>query len=190
MNRSPEDELAEDADIKHLTPQPYRRRYRSGGMPQNDNNAHERWLSVSDFVAYSPDHSYIYRPTGEDLDVDCGQCAGDAGQVWRRQNALAANVWLDRNDAVEQRTWAPGEPQIIEDRLVAEGGFFAKRGARVFNLYKPPADHRLRSAATSGSGAIICMRCGPNEADHIEQLVCPSRAATGREDQPRAGPRR
>jgi hypothetical protein len=54
------------------------------------------------------------------------------------QKELAANVWLDRNDGVEQRTWAPGEPQIIENKLVAEGGFFAKQGARVFNLYKPP----------------------------------------------------
>jgi hypothetical protein len=51
---------------------------------------------------------------------------------------LTANVWLNRNDAVEQRVWAPGEPQIIENRLVAEGGFFPKDGARVFNLYKPP----------------------------------------------------
>ena len=54
------------------------------------------------------------------------------------KKALAANIWLDRNDAVEQRTWAPGEPQIIKDKLVADGGFFPKRGARVFNLYKPP----------------------------------------------------
>ena len=32
----------------------------------------------------------------------------------------------------------PGEPQVIENKLVAEGGFFAKQGARIFNVYKPP----------------------------------------------------
>ena len=95
-------------------------------------------LSISDFIAHSPDHTYIYRPTGEEWTSTAVNARVLPVPIGRGIKALAANIWLDRNDPVEQRTWAPGEPQIIEDKLVAEGGFFAKRGARVFNTYKPP----------------------------------------------------
>jgi Family of unknown function (DUF5906) len=95
-------------------------------------------LPISDFIAHSPDHSYIYRPTGEPWTSTAVNARVLPVPIGRGLKALPANVWLDRNDAVEQRTWAPGEPQVIEDRLVAEAGFFPKLGARVFNLYKPP----------------------------------------------------
>jgi hypothetical protein len=35
-------------------------------------------------------------------------------------------------------TWAPGEPPIIEDRVVNQGGWLMKPGAKVFNLYLGP----------------------------------------------------
>jgi hypothetical protein len=57
----------------------------------------------------------------------------DGGKV-----PIRASMWLDRNNAVEQRTWLPGEAQIITDKLVSEGGVFDRPGARVFNLYRPP----------------------------------------------------
>ena len=93
-------------------------------------------LPISDFVAHSPDHTYIYRPTGDPWTSTAVNARVMPIEVGGKK--LAANVWLNRNDPVEQRIWAPGEPQIIENRLVAEGGFFTKPGARVFNLYKPP----------------------------------------------------
>ena len=99
-------------------------------------------LPISDFIAYSPDHTYIHRPTGETWTSTAVNARVMPVKIGGDKKALAANVWLDRNDAVEQRTWAPGEPQVIENKLVAEGGFFAKQGARVFNVYKPPHDHR------------------------------------------------
>ena len=49
-----------------------------------------------------------------------------------------ASEWLDKNAAVEQMTWAPGEPEIIEDRLVSHGGWIERAGSRCFNLYRPP----------------------------------------------------
>jgi hypothetical protein len=84
------------------------------------------------------------------------------------QKALAANIWLDRNDAVEQRTWAPGEPQIIEDKLVAEGGFFPKRGARVFNFYKPPPFIIPSTIRDIRFWREHLHTLWPNEAHHIE----------------------
>jgi hypothetical protein len=46
--------------------------------------------------------------------------------------------WLDQHRAVEQMTWAPGEPELIEDRLVSEGGWIERKGVATFNLYRPP----------------------------------------------------
>lgn len=34
--------------------------------------------------------------------------------------------------------WAPGKPEIIEGRLVSEGGWIERPGFRCFNLYRPP----------------------------------------------------
>jgi hypothetical protein len=93
-------------------------------------------LPISDFVAFSPDHTYIHRATGgiwTSTAVNARVFPVKGGK-----KPLAANVWLDRYDAVEQCTWTPGEPQIIENKFFIEGGVFPKRGARVFNFYIPP----------------------------------------------------
>ena len=47
-------------------------------------------------------------------------------------------AWLDQHRPVEQMTWYPGEPMLICDRLIAEGGWIARPGSTVFNLYRPP----------------------------------------------------
>jgi Family of unknown function (DUF5906) len=92
----------------------------------------DQTISPVDFYAYMPTHRYIFTP---------------CRQLWpaRSVNArlgsvegIAANVWLDQNRHVEQMTWAPGEPMLIEDRLISEGGWIVKPGCRTFNLYRPP----------------------------------------------------
>ena len=35
-------------------------------------------------------------------------------------------------------TWAPGEPMLIPDRLIADGGWIERPGCTVLNLYRPP----------------------------------------------------
>ena len=77
--------------------------------------------SIDDFVAYMPGHSYIYTLTGEMwpaasvnarippvllVDDDSRAILDDKDEP----QYLAANAWLDRHRAVEQMTWAPGEP--------------------------------------------------------------------------------
>jgi hypothetical protein len=51
---------------------------------------------------------------------------------------VPASVWLDQNQAVEQMTWAPGLPVVIHDRLISDGGWISRPGARSFNLYRAP----------------------------------------------------
>jgi hypothetical protein len=127
-------------------------------------------LPVSDFIAFSPDHTYVHRATGETWTSTAVNARVMPVKIGGDKEDLAANVWLDRNDAVEQRTWAPGEPQVIENNLVAEGGFFAKQGARVFNVYKPP----YVIGATSrqiGFWRDRLYALWPDEADHVERWL-------------------
>jgi hypothetical protein len=89
--------------------------------------------SLDEFRAFLPEHKYIYIPTRElwpGASVDSIIPSMDSG--------LKATMWLKQNRAVEQMTWAPGEEMLIKDRLVAEGGWFAKPGATCFNNYRRP----------------------------------------------------
>jgi hypothetical protein len=122
-------------------------------------------LLVSDFVAHSPDHSYIFRHTGEPwtkMAVNARVMPLGTGK-----KKIAASTWLDRNDAVEQRTWIPGEPQIIGNRLVSAAGFFAHPGARVFNLYRPPVI-KIPEDEDVAFWKIHLYGLWPAEAPHIE----------------------
>ena len=113
-------------------------------LPHKRKSGKAQPLPISDFVAYSPDHTYIYRPTGEAWTSTAVNARVMPVKIGGGKKPLAANVWLDRNDAVEQRTWAPGEPQIIENRLVAEGGFFPKRGRSRLQPLQAAAIHHPR----------------------------------------------
>jgi hypothetical protein len=92
-------------------------------------------VSLNDFRAYLPQHSYIYIPTR-----DLWPASSINSRFPSVDKKLKANVWLDQNRPIEQMTWAPGEEMLIGDRLrlISEGGWFAKSGATCFNLYRPP----------------------------------------------------
>jgi hypothetical protein len=104
---------------------------------------------LEDFYAYMPEHKYIYIPTGmlwpaasvnsqvrpvALLNADGTPKLDTAGDPIY----LKPNTWLDQNRPVQQITWAPGEPTEINGRLLAEGGWIERDGARAFNEYKPP----------------------------------------------------
>jgi Family of unknown function (DUF5906) len=105
-------------------------------------------VSLKDFHAYMPMHSYIFTPSGElwpassvDSRLPRQALVKPDGSPLRNQEGklitAKASRWLDRNKPVEQMTWAPGEPQIIEGRLISEGGWIERSGCRCFNLYRP-----------------------------------------------------
>jgi hypothetical protein len=106
-------------------------------------------ISVDDFFAHMPSHLYIFEPT-RDLwpassvnariaPIPLTESEGkplldDEG----RPRKISAAAWLDRNRPVEMMTWAPGEPVLIRDKLMLEGGWVERPGAAAFNLYHPP----------------------------------------------------
>jgi hypothetical protein len=120
----------------------------NGKAPLSEKNLPDG-VTLEDFSAFMPMHSYIYHPTREMwpaasvnariepvplVDDDDLPVLGDKG----RQQFLSASAWLDRNSAVEQMTWAPGEPMLIKGRLVSSGGWVKRDGVTCFNQYKPP----------------------------------------------------
>jgi hypothetical protein len=93
-------------------------------------------VALLDFYAYMPQHSYLFVPgrqmwPGESVNARLGK-------VGTGKDKISASTWLDRNRAVEQMTWAPGEPLVIRDRLISEGGWIDHPGCACFNLYLPP----------------------------------------------------
>ena len=110
-----------------------------------------RGISLNDFQAYMPAHAYIFEPTGElwpassvDLRLPHQQLVDRNGRpvvdkTDGKPMRIRASRWLDKNKPVEQMTWAPGKPKVIEGQLVWEGGWIQRPGSRVYNLYRPPA---------------------------------------------------
>jgi hypothetical protein len=91
-----------------------------------------------DFWAYSPSHSYIFVHTGEHWPASTVNSRLAPVTIPMREKPIPAAMYLDQNRSVEQATWAPGQPQIIEDRLIADGGWITRAGCKTFNLYRPP----------------------------------------------------
>ncbi len=94
-------------------------------------------VTIEDFYAYLPQHRYLFVPTRElwpasSVNALIPAVVSDGGGAMRPAD------WLDKNRAVEQLTWAPGEPPLIADRLIADGGWLEKAGCQTFNLYRPP----------------------------------------------------
>ena len=61
-------------------------------------------MSIDDFYAFMPMHSYIFAPTGEMWPA--GSVNSRIPPVDSSGKALKASDWLDRNRPVEQMTWA------------------------------------------------------------------------------------
>lgn len=118
----------------------------------------------SDFYAHMPSHMYLYVPARELWPAASVNGACEAVIVGDKRIAPAA--WLDRNRAVEQIVWCPGEPEVIKDRLMQAAGWIVHQGARVFNVYLPPVE--MRGDAQSAAPWLEHVeRVYPDDADHI-----------------------
>jgi hypothetical protein len=108
-----------------------------------------RGASMDDFEAYLPSHHYVFMPTREmwpavtidDILPTVPLFNADGTAVVNAKKKpvrIKASQYLSRTKPLEQMTWAPGEPDIIRDRLVADGGWLDRKGSRSLNLYRPP----------------------------------------------------
>src|ERR1700730_1402982 len=122
-------------------------------------------VSIDDFLAYMPQRSsYFFTPSrelwpGTGVDARLPPVVGPNGKP------IKPSAWLAANAAVEQTTWAPGEPMLIKDRLVSDGGWIKRPGCHIFNLYRPPA--LVPQAGEVGPWLDLVHRGFPDQADHI-----------------------
>jgi hypothetical protein len=117
-------------------------------------------VGLEDFYAFMPTHTYFFIPSREFWPAASVNArippVGDA----------AASVWLDRHRSVEQLVWAPGQPLLVPDRLVAEGGWIEHPGCACVNLYREP-QVTLGDAALAGPWVSLVEFVYPQDAGHI-----------------------
>ena len=122
-------------------------------------------VQLEDFLAYMPQHTLHFHAVARAV------ASGTASMLaFRRSLTPTASrskpaAWLDANAAVEQMTWAPGEPMLIKDRLVSDGGWIERPGCTIFNLYRPPT--WCRKPVTSTPWLDLVHKVFPDEAEHI-----------------------
>jgi hypothetical protein len=161
------------------------RRRRGAGDDDKDDSAEVSGLpaniKLSDFFAYSPDHRYMFVPSGELwpassidarlppvplLDSDGHPVVDSKG----KPTTIKASRWLDQNRAVDQMTWAPGLPLLIENKIIKTGGWKKHPGKRCFNLYLPPTvQHGDPDKAECWLS--LLHRVFSDEAGHIEKWL-------------------
>ncbi len=121
-------------------------------------------VTLDDFYAYMPMHSYLFIPTG-----DLWPASSVNGRIGILGD-VKASAWLDANRSVEQMTWAPGEPELLEDRLIADGGWIERLGCRCFNRYRPPLV-LPGDAGSAGPWLEHVHRVYPDSAEHILDIL-------------------
>lgn len=148
-----------------------------GPQQQNWNARRGRGVTLDDFYAFMPRHSYIFVPTREmwpsssvDTRLPKVPLKKKNGDPVVDENGnpkhSKPSVWLDKHKPVEQMTWAPGEPLTIANRLIADGGWIERPGVTTFNLYRPPAIQH-GNAAGADRWLDLMYRVYPDDAKHI-----------------------
>ena len=134
-------------------------------------------IRLEHFRAYLVQHNYFYLPTRESWPAGSVNARlprmplfdADGNPILNEkleQKTEPASQWLDRNSAVVQITWAPGEPMLIEGRVVDSGGWTPHGDVMVLNLYRPPSVI-LGDANQAGPWIEHVRKVYPGEADHI-----------------------
>jgi hypothetical protein len=157
------------------------RRHRAAENPQS--------LSLADFYTHLPSHSYIFTPTREFWPASSVNVYLPPVPIPGSDEVLNPATWLDQNQAVEQMTWAPGLPMLIENRLVAKGGWIKRDGVTCFNLYIPPTIEL--GDPNDVEMWLTHIKTGiPRRRRPHHHVVRASAAEARRKDQSRAFPRR
>jgi Family of unknown function (DUF5906) len=106
-------------------------------------------VTIDDFRAFMEMHAYIFTPSGAMWPASSVNSRIPPIPLFKKdgeplldkdgnQKKTSAAAWLDKHRPVETMTWAPGEPMLISDRLISDGGWISRKGVTCFNLYRPP----------------------------------------------------
>jgi hypothetical protein len=158
-----------DHGCKHCEKCPH---FANGGSPLHlaPRQALDAGVKLEDFYAYMPMHNYIFAPSREPWPAISVNARIPPVVVGKDDEGneiiIKANVWLDRNQPVEQMIWAPGMPMIIANRLISEGGWIERKGVSCFNLYRPPTIE-LGDASKAGPWIELVHKVYPDDANRM-----------------------
>jgi hypothetical protein len=79
---------------------------------------------------------------------------------------MSPTTWLARNRAVEQMSWLPGQPQIVRDMMVDDGGLIPRQGRSIYNRFRP-APEIPGDAEQAERWRDHVMMLYPNDGAHI-----------------------
>jgi hypothetical protein len=105
-------------------------------LPGHPNLTAPQAFALEDFVAYLPGGTFCYLPTREMWPAS-GANAKLGDVMVNGVSKIKAATWLSHNRAADAMAWCPGEPMLIKDRLLVEGGWIAKPGDMTLNNYRP-----------------------------------------------------
>ena len=134
-------------------------------------------MTILDFYAYGHAHTYIFAAIG--VAWPAASVNGFFPKVPVRDangvpvlnkrgepKTVRPSQWLDSHRPVHQLIWAPGQPLLIRNRLVAEGGWISRPKATTLNLYRPPTlEHGDAGKASQWVDHVH--KVYPDDAGHI-----------------------
>jgi hypothetical protein len=127
-------------------------------------------IGLEDFYAVPGSSQYLYMPTREFWPRESVDTILPPVQTPQKRNGrfvkIKSSVWLKQFRRVEQVTWMPGWPEVIEGQLISDGGWRERPGAHALNLYLPPA-LVLGDAAQAGPWTAHLQLFYPDETQEI-----------------------
>ena len=114
-------------------------------------------VRLEDFWAYGPQNSFVYMPTR-----DFWPAAAVDARLGKRPSAAGL---ISQTRSIVQAVWCPGESEIIEGKLLVDGGMIERPCVRVLNLYRPP--RLVPKAGDPGPWLQHVMRLYGADAEHI-----------------------
>jgi hypothetical protein len=119
-------------------------------------------LTPQDFWAHLPSHKYINTVTRELIPVDALN-----GSLKRFGDSLGMKPaqWLDMMRAVQQMSWQPEYPEIIEGMVSVDGVLKPDAKGKIYNLYRPSDAVATEGDATPWLEHVRSIY--PDEADHL-----------------------
>ena len=79
---------------------------------------------------------------------------------------ISATSWLMKNRSIVQRTWVPGEPKIIHNKLMRRGQLQSEQGVRCYNFYDPPIIE-VGDPSKAGPWLELLQSLYPHEHKHL-----------------------
>jgi hypothetical protein len=108
-------------------------------LPEHPNLTAPQAAALEDFVAYLPmPNAYCYLPTraiwpGTSVNSKLGDVMVNGCMK------IKAATWLAQYRSADAMAWSPGEPLLVRDRVLVDGGWINKPGDTTLNTYRPAA---------------------------------------------------